>query len=162
MTLPQHTTTESHREMAAAHHEQAARYHRAASRHFQSGKDYAHTAHEALLAHGHSLRALDFGRRATVTSAIPSKDRINLRNHQTLSLQSKLPAAARSRLCANSAEHHCAAALHSEAAAEHEREASTHERALNLEAAAVEALLATQHGERSLFHSDEAAKQLSI
>jgi hypothetical protein len=48
-----------HLEAAASHHEQAARLHREASRHFEEGKDFAHAAHQAMLAHGHALHAID-------------------------------------------------------------------------------------------------------
>jgi hypothetical protein len=48
-----------HLEAAASHHEQAARYHREASRHFEAGQDYAHAAHQAMMAHGHTLHAID-------------------------------------------------------------------------------------------------------
>ncbi|UXU90226.1 hypothetical protein [Burkholderia sp. S-53] len=48
-----------HLEAAASHHEQAARYHREASRHFEDGKDFAHAAHQAMMAHGHTLHAID-------------------------------------------------------------------------------------------------------
>jgi hypothetical protein len=44
---------------AASHHEQAARFHHGASRHFEAGKDFAHTAHQAMMAHSHTLHAID-------------------------------------------------------------------------------------------------------
>jgi hypothetical protein len=50
----------SHHLSAQPHHEQAARFHREASRHFEAGKDFAHAAHQALIAHGHALQALEF------------------------------------------------------------------------------------------------------
>ncbi len=58
-----------HLEAAASHHEQASRYHRAASRHFEAGKDYAHAAHEAMMAHGHTLHAIDQAHDAGAHSA---------------------------------------------------------------------------------------------
>ena len=51
----------NHHALASGHHEDAAHYHREASRHFEIGKDYAHAAHLALNAHGHSLMAIDHG-----------------------------------------------------------------------------------------------------
>jgi hypothetical protein len=59
--------------------------------------------------------------------------------------------------CTNGAEHHHAAALHHELAADHERQASIQEATCNSVATMQEALLAEQHGQRILFHSDEAA-----
>jgi hypothetical protein len=47
-----------HLEAAASHHEQAGRFHREASRHFEAGKDFAHAAHQAMMAHGHALHAI--------------------------------------------------------------------------------------------------------
>jgi hypothetical protein len=46
---------------AALHHKQVAQFHREASRHYQVGKNYAHAAHQALVAHGHGLQAIDHG-----------------------------------------------------------------------------------------------------
>jgi len=57
------TGTEHH--MAAAqHHEQAASHHRLASKHYAE-KDYAHAAHQALIAHGHTKQAVRHGNEAT-------------------------------------------------------------------------------------------------
>lgn len=53
-----------HHEAAATHHEQAAWHHREASRHY-GDKDYAHAAHEALIAHGHTQQAIRHGNEAT-------------------------------------------------------------------------------------------------
>lgn len=63
-----------HLEAAASHHEQAARYHREASRHFEGGQDYAHAAHQAMMAHGHTLHAIDEAHQsgAHVASAPPA------------------------------------------------------------------------------------------
>ncbi|WP_241300735.1 hypothetical protein [Burkholderia stabilis] len=66
----------AHLEAAASHHEQAARYHREASRHFEDGKDFAHAAHQAMMAHGHTLHAIDqahdAGAHSANTPAAPS------------------------------------------------------------------------------------------
>ncbi|CAG9269851.1 conserved hypothetical protein [Paraburkholderia unamae] len=48
-----------HIEAAASHHEHAAQHHREASRHFEEGRDFGHAAHQALMAHGHTLHAID-------------------------------------------------------------------------------------------------------
>ena len=48
-----------HLEAAALHHEQAARHHREASRHFEDGRDFVDAAHQAMMAHGHTLHAID-------------------------------------------------------------------------------------------------------
>ena len=43
--------------LAQSRHEQATSFHREASRHFETGKDYAHGAHQAWIAHGYGLQA---------------------------------------------------------------------------------------------------------
>jgi hypothetical protein len=43
--------------LAAEHHEHAARHHRQASEHYGE-KDFAHAAHESLIAHDHTRRAI--------------------------------------------------------------------------------------------------------
>lgn len=53
-----------HHAAAAEHYEQAASYHRLASKHYAE-KDYAHAAHQALIAHGHSQQALRHAGAAT-------------------------------------------------------------------------------------------------
>jgi hypothetical protein len=58
-----------HLEAAASHHEKAARYHREASRHFEAGKDYAHAAHQSMMAYGHTLYAIDQAHEAGAHSA---------------------------------------------------------------------------------------------
>jgi hypothetical protein len=45
--------------LAQSHHEQAVSFHREASRHSETGKDYAHRAHQAWIAHGYGLQACD-------------------------------------------------------------------------------------------------------
>ena len=59
----------AHHTAAVEHHQQAARFHREAARHYQTGKDYAHAAHQALTAHGHALRALEHGQAASTSYA---------------------------------------------------------------------------------------------
>jgi hypothetical protein len=53
-----------HHEAAVSHHEQAAWRHREASRNYAE-KDYAHAAHQALIAHGHTQQAIRHGNEAT-------------------------------------------------------------------------------------------------
>jgi hypothetical protein len=48
-----------HLEAAASHHEQAARFHREASQYYEAGSDQDHAAHQAVLAQGHALHAID-------------------------------------------------------------------------------------------------------
>lgn len=57
------TGTEHHL-AAAEHHEQAAMHHRQASVHYAE-RDYAHAAHQALIAHGHTQQAVHRGNEAT-------------------------------------------------------------------------------------------------
>jgi hypothetical protein len=57
-------TGTEHHVAAAAHHEQAALHHRLASQHYTE-KDYAHAAHQALIAHGHMQQAVRHGNEAT-------------------------------------------------------------------------------------------------
>ena len=49
---------------AAEHHEQSASHHRLASKHYAE-KDFAHAAHQALIAHGHTQLAVRNGNEAT-------------------------------------------------------------------------------------------------
>lgn len=53
-----------HHVAAVEHHEQAALCHRRASEYY-AGKDYAHAAHQALIAHGHTQEAVRHGNEAT-------------------------------------------------------------------------------------------------
>ena len=50
-----------HHSSAAAHHGQAPNFHREAASRYKVGKDYVHAAHQALVAHGHAMRALEHG-----------------------------------------------------------------------------------------------------
>jgi hypothetical protein len=53
-----------HHASAATHHRHAMQFHREASHHYQIGKDYARAAHQALVAHGHTLKAIDHWQQA--------------------------------------------------------------------------------------------------
>ena len=57
-------TGKEHHLAAADHHELAARHHRRASKHYED-EDYAHAAHQALIAHGHMQQAARHGNEAT-------------------------------------------------------------------------------------------------
>jgi hypothetical protein len=57
-------TGAEHHTAAAEHHEQAASHHRLASKHY-ADKDFAHAAHEALIAHGRAQQAVRHGNEAT-------------------------------------------------------------------------------------------------
>jgi hypothetical protein len=132
-----------HLEAAASHHEQAARYHHGASRHFEPGQDFAHAAHEALTAHGHTLHAIDQAHDAGAHStgappALPA---------------STGPEATR----ANLAKHHAMAAELHEQAAQHMRHAV---KLFDQDRSAVahDAQLALSLAVRALSHGNEAAR----
>jgi hypothetical protein len=114
---------------AAIHHAEAARFHREASRLYRDGKDQAHAAHQALVAHAHGLRAIERGNQASAYYA-------------TLSV----------------AEHHAAAADHHEQAARHHAQAAKHREDADYVLAAHEARIASSHAQHSVFHDNEAAK----
>jgi hypothetical protein len=57
-------TGTQHHEAAAEHHAQAATHHHQASVHYEE-KDYAHAAHQALMAHGHTQQAVRHANDAT-------------------------------------------------------------------------------------------------
>lgn len=133
----------AHLEAAASHHEQAARYHHGASRHFEEGKDYAHAAHEALIAQGHTLHAIDQAHdagahNATTPPTMPASTGSVANN-------------------ANVAKHHALAAELHEQAAQHMRHAAKlfeQDRS----AAAHDAQLALTLALRALSHGNEAAR----
>jgi hypothetical protein len=132
-----------HLEAAASHHEQAARHHREASRHFEDGRDFAHAAHQAMMAHGHTLHAIDQAHEAGAHSA-------NTPSITPLSAGSAASAA-------DVAKHHAAAVeLHTQAA-QHMRHAVTlFEK--DRSAASHDAQLALSLALRALSHGNEAAR----
>jgi hypothetical protein len=148
-----------HHASAAIHHEQAARYHREASRHYQTGKDYAHAAHQALVAHGHALQAIDRGNDASKYyaghdgNALPNNPepvpRFSAKTFET---------AGTTETNLSGAEHHAAAADHHEQAARHHGQASKHCDGKDYALAAHEAQIAHGHAQHSVFHGNEAAK----
>ncbi len=62
--MAKHLSGTEHHQAAAIHHEQAAVHHRLASQHYAE-KDYAHAAHQALIAHGHGQQAAHHANQAT-------------------------------------------------------------------------------------------------
>jgi hypothetical protein len=131
-----------HLEAAASHHEQAARLHREASRHFEEGKDFAHAAHQAMLAHGHALHAIDRANEA-------------LKHHGAPLVVP--PATAPADSHAGAAQHHAIATeLHQQAARHMRTAASQFDQ--DRGAVAHETQLAFALALRGLSHSNEAAK----
>lgn len=133
-----------HLEAAASHHEQAGRFHREASRHFEAGKDFAHAAHQAMMAHGHALHAIDRAHDAVKHNASAPL------------IVPPPPGSAESSTTA--AQHHAMAAELHEQAALHLRSAARH---FDQDRGAVahETQLALSLALRALSHSNEAAKQ---
>jgi hypothetical protein len=152
-----HTAAEHHAS-AAAHHEQGARYHREASRHYQIGKDYAHAAHQALVAHGHAMQAIMYGNEARKFYAEHN-------GPHSLKFPDPVPRCAEKSLEGqeamndpSSADHHTAAAGHHEQATKLHRQAAKHCEADDDASAVQEAHVAHGHAQASVFHGDEAAK----
>jgi hypothetical protein len=149
-----HKAAERHA-AAAFHHGQAARSHREASIRYRGEKDYAQAAHQALVAHGHSLHAIEHGGEARKYYAeraanAPSKYPETVPRSPARSLESATDF--------SSAEHHAAAADHHEQAARHHVLASKHCEEEDYELAAQEAQIAHGHAQHSVFHGNEAAK----
>lgn len=133
-----------HLEAAASHHEHAGRFHREASRHFEAGKDYAHAAHQAMLAHGHALHAI-----------YRANDAVK-QNSTTPLIVPPPPGPAASS--ATAAQHHAMAADLHEQAALHLRSAAR-QFDQDRDAVAHEARLAFSLALSALSHSNEAARQ---
>ncbi len=131
-------------EAAASHHERAGRFHREASRHFEEGKDFAHAAHQAMMAHGHALHAIDRANDA------------HKHNANTPLILPPSPDSAESG--ATAAQHHATAAKLHEQAALHLRNAARHfdqDRGV----VAHETQLALALALHALSHSNAAAMQ---
>jgi len=141
----------SHHAEASFHHGRAAQYHREAGHHYLLGKDFAHAAHQALLARGHTLLALRHGHQASLMYA-----KYETKNSTLPRGFAKYEGAGMEAMKADLsiAEHHELAAAQHEAAASHHREATKHEGG---EAAAKEAEIAHRHAHQAVFHGDEAA-----
>jgi len=148
-----------HHGSAVVHHQQALRYHREASLHYQLGKDYAHAAHMALVAHGHGWQAIDHGKQAN-TFYIEQEGKSAQTTTETVApFPSESPKATGSELVAPDCQaHHATAADHHEHAARHHGEASKHCDEKNYSLAAREAQIAHSHALQATFHSNEAAR----
>ncbi|SOE91632.1 hypothetical protein SAMN05414139_04288 [Burkholderia sp. D7] len=132
-----------HLEAAASHHEQAARFHREASHHFEAGKDHDHAAHQAVMAHGHALHAIDEANSVVKHNAGAS---------------TVLPPPSGSGDNTTAAQHHATAAeLHGQAA-QHLRHAA---KLFDDDRSAVahDTQLAFSLAVRALAHGNEAARQ---
>ncbi|MCW0182727.1 MAG: hypothetical protein OJI70_13205 [Zavarzinia sp.] len=145
---------------ASLYHQQAAAHHHEAGRHFQSGKDFAHAAHQASLAHGHALLGIDMGSHAADYYR---------RNHDDLATAGSGPITRASVEAVEAAgtleaglgvsAHHARAAIH------HERAARLHLQAMESCDASDIALAISDTGSActeaqcALFHGDEAAKR---
>ncbi|MGX7002176.1 hypothetical protein [Caballeronia sp. KNU42] len=132
-----------HLEAAASHHEQAARFHREAAHHFGAGKDYDHAAHQAIMAHGYALHAIDEANCVVKHNAGAS---------------TVLPAPSGSAETVTAAQHHATAAeLHGQAA-QHLRHAA---KLFDDDRSAVahDTQLAFSLAVRALAHANEAARQ---
>jgi hypothetical protein len=155
------TNKPQHRHAAAAsHHEQAAHYHREASHHYQIGKDYAHAAHQALVAHGHSLRALEHGQAALACyiehEGVPLPSNWTRSHGAAISTAMTLPKNLTSiEHHANAAEHHDAARRHHLLAEKHSL-AGKHSGPDHYVRASHETKCAVDHGKHALFHGDQA------
>lgn len=144
-----------HHATAAMHHEQAAYFHREASRHYQIGKDYDHAAHQALTAHGHALRALEYGK--AVSTRYAEHEGSPLPSYLTRSLDKSVSTAVALPLSLSGAAHHAVAAEHHEAAEQHHARAGAHCSAEHYIRANHETNNALDHGRHALFHGDQAA-----
>ncbi len=142
-----HHMAASHHAEAAFHHGRAARFHREAGHHYVLGKDYAHAAHQALLARGHALLALRYGDQAAQIYATNPPEPIGLAKYAGAGVEAM-------KADLSIAEHHELAAAQHEAAASHHREAINHEAG---ELAAKEAEIAHRHAHQAVFHGDKAA-----
>ena len=132
-----------HLEAAASHHEQAARFHREAAHHFGAGKDYDHAAHQAIMAHGYALHAIDEANCVVKHNAGAS---------------TVLPAPSGSAETVTAAQHHATAAeLHGQAV-QHLRHAA---KLFDDDRSAVahDTQLAFSLAVRALAHANEAARQ---
>jgi len=144
-----------HHASAAFHHRQAAQFHREASRHYEIGKDFAHAAHQALIAHGHALRAIDHGNQAGKYYAGQDGSLLQKYPEPVPLAPAKAVEAAETDL--SGSQHHAAAADEHEQAAEHHAQAAKRLDEKDYELAAHEAQMAHRHAHYSIFHDDEAA-----
>jgi len=143
-----------HHGSAAVHHQQAMRYHREAATHYQVGKDYAHAAHMALVAHGHGWQAIDHGKQANTFYIDQDGKSATVPRFPSRSLE----AMGKEQAELGCQAHHATAADHHEHAARQHDEASKHCGGKNYSLAARAAQMAHSHALQATFHSNEAAK----
>jgi hypothetical protein len=159
--MPATHRTVEHHASAAGHHEQAARYHREASRHFEVGKDFAHAAHQSIIAHGHTLQAISRGNEArayyaehsTIPAFPESSEATEYAAEEALAI-----AGVPLNAISNSM-HHLAAAVYHTEAAEHHNQASKHCVTKDYLRAARETDLACSYAENAFTHSNIASNQ---
>lgn len=143
----------AHHAAASVHHGQAMQFHREASRHYQIGKDYAHAAHQALVAHGHTMQAMEHGQKASEDYAEHGGNPLPKYLDRAFGATAVVVATSLS-----AAEHHAAAADHDGQAAVHHDQAAVHFADHQYARAAAEAQIAHSHAQHSVFHGNEAAK----
>jgi hypothetical protein len=146
-----------HHESAAFHDEAAARHHREAARHFTSGKDHAHGAHQAWMAHGHAMQAISHDNAANAGGSGSVEDAIEVRP-EAVAGYARIPVAVAGATLTEltRAEHHTAAADHHQKAARYHLEAARHMKTGGPAGDAAKA--AHRHAQLSIFHGGEAAK----
>lgn len=151
---------------AATHHIYARQFHLVAARHYQIGSDYAHAAYQALIAHGHTLRAMDHLQQAIDDYAehgvLPEQEIVIVRRGDPWKryMDSILVASNAVTIATNlsGAEHHAAAAGHAERAAQHHGHASIHCDGREFPLAARESQIANDHALHSVYHGNAAAR----
>ena len=151
---------------AATHHTHAMRFHLMAGRHYQIGRDYAHAAYQALIAHGHTLRAMDHLQEAIDDYAehdvLPEQEiSVVRRGDPWKKYMDRLLVASSVVTVAtklSGAEHHAAAAGHAEWAARHHGHAAIHCEGREFPLAARESQNAHDHALHSVFHGNAAAR----
>lgn len=142
-----------HHDQAMMHHAQATHFHREAARYYQIGNDYANAAHRALVAHGHTMYAMEHGVKASEDYAEHGGNPLPRYLDRAEGPSAVVVA---DRL--SGARHHSAAADHDEKAAHHHGVAASHFAEQQYALAAEEARIAHGHAQHSVFHGNEAAK----
>ena len=147
-----------HHASAVMHHGHAMRFHREASRHYQVGKDYAHAAHQALVAHGHTMQAIEHGQKASENYAEHGGNPLSKYLDRANGASAVVVATDLGASDLGGAGLHAAAADQAEQAGRHHARAAMHFEQEHYDVAAREAQLAYRHAQNSLFYSNEAAK----
>jgi hypothetical protein len=142
-----------------SHHEHAMRLHHDAAKHYNEGKDYAHAAHQALVAHGHALLALAlaqeaFDRYLKLGNLEPSPVKASAGRSEPVSLSPAGLVQSSQHVC----EHHLAAAELHEHAARYLSQAGAHYAQGDVALAAHEAQAAHALTLCAIDHANQAAK----